>query len=77
MSTSTHAPSFFPFIWLPGMSFVPVQGTEVEVRVDGQARTIPRPTLPERTRHRPPLPRNTDGTSAIRSDVVVLIPVYR
>ena len=40
------APAFFPFIWLPGMSFVPVRATEVEVRVDGQARTVPRLPLP-------------------------------
>jgi hypothetical protein len=39
-------PAFFPFLWLPGMSFVPVRGTEVDVRVDGQARTVPRLPLP-------------------------------
>ena len=41
-----EVPAFFPFIWLPGMSFVPVRGTVVEVRVDGQARTVPRLPLP-------------------------------
>jgi hypothetical protein len=40
------APAFFPFIWLPGLSFVPVRGTEVDVRVDGQARSVPRLPLP-------------------------------
>jgi len=40
------APAFFPFLWLPGMSFVPVRDTEVEVRVDGRARRIPRLPLP-------------------------------
>lgn len=40
------APAFFPFLWLPGMSFVPVRGTEVHVRVDGQARSVPRLPLP-------------------------------
>jgi hypothetical protein len=39
-------PNFFPFLWLPGMSFVPVRGTEVEVRVDGRSRTVPRLPLP-------------------------------
>jgi hypothetical protein len=39
-------PAFFPFLWLPGMSFVPVRGTEVDVRVDDQARTVPRLPLP-------------------------------
>jgi hypothetical protein len=39
-------PAFFPFIWLPGLSFVPVRGSEVVVRVDGEARTIPRLPLP-------------------------------
>ncbi len=39
-------PAFFPFLWLPGMSFVPVRGTEVGVRVDGQVRSIPRLPLP-------------------------------
>jgi hypothetical protein len=40
------APAFFPFLWLPGMSFVPVRGTEVDVRVDGKARSVPRLPLP-------------------------------
>jgi hypothetical protein len=40
------SPSFFPFLWLPGLSFVPVRGTEVEVRVDGQERGIPRLPVP-------------------------------
>lgn len=39
-------PTFFPFIWLPGFSFVPTLGTEVDVRVDGKARTVPRLPLP-------------------------------
>lgn len=40
------APEFFPFLWLPGLSFVPARGTEVDIRVDGQARSIPRLPLP-------------------------------
>ena len=40
------SPAFFPFIWLPGLSFVPVRGTEVELRVDGETRTIPPLPLP-------------------------------
>jgi hypothetical protein len=39
-------PAFFPFLWLPGMSFVPVRGTTADVRVDGQARNIPGLPLP-------------------------------
>ncbi len=39
-------PEFFPFVWLPGLSFVPVRGTELQVRVDGQARSVPRLPLP-------------------------------
>jgi hypothetical protein len=39
-------PEFFPFIWFPGLSFVPVRGTEVTLRVDGQQRSIPRLPLP-------------------------------
>ncbi len=39
-------PAFFPFIWLPGLSFVPVRGSEVALRVDGEVRTIPRLPLP-------------------------------
>jgi hypothetical protein len=39
-------PAFFPFLWLPGMSFVPVRGTEVTLRVNGQQRTIRRLPLP-------------------------------
>jgi hypothetical protein len=41
-----ETPAFFPFLWLPGMSFVPVRGTDVDVRVDGRARTVPRLPLP-------------------------------
>jgi hypothetical protein len=40
------APAFFPFLWLPGLSFVPVRGTEVDVKVDGQRRNVPRLPLP-------------------------------
>ena len=40
------APAFFPFLWLPTMSFVPVRGTEVTLRVDGQPRAISRLPLP-------------------------------
>jgi hypothetical protein len=43
---SFDAPEFFPFLWLPGLSFVPVRGTEVEVRVDERVRTVPRLPLP-------------------------------
>jgi hypothetical protein len=43
---SFDEPAFFPFLWLPGLSFVPVRGSEVAVRVDGSARTIPRLPLP-------------------------------
>ena len=39
-------PTFFPFLWLPGLSFVPVRGTELDVRVDGKARNVPRIPLP-------------------------------
>ena len=39
-------PTFFPFLWLPGLSFVPVRGTEVDVRVGGQSRRVPRLPLP-------------------------------
>ncbi len=41
-----ETPEFFPFLWLPGLSFVPVRGTEVDVRVDGEARSISRLPLP-------------------------------
>lgn len=41
-----ETPTFFPFLWLPGLSFVPVRGTEVDVRVGGQRRRIPRIPLP-------------------------------
>jgi hypothetical protein len=41
-----EAPTFFPFLWLPGLSFVPVRGSELDVRVDGQVRTVPRLPLP-------------------------------
>jgi hypothetical protein len=40
------APTSFPFLWLPGMPFVPVPGTHVVVRVDGQRRRVPRLPLP-------------------------------
>jgi hypothetical protein len=40
------SPAFFPFLWLPGLSFVPVRGTEVDVRVDGQVRGVPRLPVP-------------------------------
>jgi hypothetical protein len=40
------APAYFPFFWLPGLSFVPVRGTELDVRVDGQVRAVPRLPLP-------------------------------
>ena len=40
------APAFFPFLWLPAMSFVPVRRTEVTLRVDGQPRAISRLPLP-------------------------------
>jgi hypothetical protein len=40
------APAFFPFVWLPGLSFVPVRGTEVDVQVDGRERNVPRLPLP-------------------------------
>jgi hypothetical protein len=40
------APTFFPFLWLPTMSFVPVRGTEVTLLVDAQPRTISRLPLP-------------------------------
>ncbi len=43
---SFDAPAFFPFIWLPGLSFVPVRGTEVAILVDGESRAIPRLPLP-------------------------------
>jgi hypothetical protein len=43
---SFNAPAFFPFLWLPTISFLPVRRTEVSVRVDGQPRTISRLPLP-------------------------------
>jgi hypothetical protein len=39
-------PAFFPFLWLPGLSFVPVAGTDVCLRVDGEQRTVRRLPLP-------------------------------
>lgn len=39
-------PGFFPFLWLPGLSFVPVRDAEVTVRVNGAPRTVPRLPLP-------------------------------
>ena len=41
-----ETPAFFPFVWLPGLSFIPVRRTEVDVRVDEQARNVPRLPLP-------------------------------
>jgi hypothetical protein len=41
-----ETPAFFPFVWLPGLSFVPVRGSEVVVRVDGEQRTVARLPLP-------------------------------
>jgi hypothetical protein len=41
-----ESPAFFPFVWLPGLSFVPVRGTEVALRVDGEERTVARLPLP-------------------------------
>lgn len=43
---SFNAPAFFPFLWLPTLSFVPVRRTEVTLRVDGQPRTVSRLPLP-------------------------------
>jgi hypothetical protein len=43
---SFDTPEFFPFLWLPGLSFVPVQHTQVDVRVDGASRSIPRLPVP-------------------------------
>ena len=43
---SFNAPAFFPFLWLPTLSFVPVRRTEVTLRVDGQPRAISRLPLP-------------------------------
>ena len=40
------SPEFFPFLWLPGLSFVPARGTEAVLQVDGVKRTIPRLPLP-------------------------------
>jgi hypothetical protein len=39
-------PAFLPFVWLPGLSFVPAHGTEVLLRVDGEPRTIRRLPVP-------------------------------
>jgi hypothetical protein len=39
-------PEFFPFLWLPSLSFVPVRGTEVSVLIDGEDRTIDRLPVP-------------------------------
>ena len=39
-------PEFFPFLWLPSLSFVPVRGTQVSVRIDGEDRTIARLPVP-------------------------------
>ena len=43
---SFDAPAFFPFLWLPTMSFVPVRRSEVALRLDGQPRAISRLPLP-------------------------------
>jgi hypothetical protein len=40
------SPVSFPFLWLPSLSFVPVRGTDVSVRVDGEPRTIARLPIP-------------------------------
>jgi hypothetical protein len=40
------SPAFFPFVWLPSLSFVPLRGTEASVHVDGEERTIGRLPLP-------------------------------
>jgi hypothetical protein len=40
------APAFFPFLWLPTISFVPVHNTDVTLLVDGHPRTISRLPLP-------------------------------
>jgi hypothetical protein len=39
-------PAFFPFLWLPAMSFVPARGTDIDLRVDGEARSIAHLPLP-------------------------------
>jgi hypothetical protein len=39
-------PEFFPFLWLPSLSFVPVRGTETRVRIDGEDRSIARLPVP-------------------------------
>jgi hypothetical protein len=46
VGSAFDAPAFFPFVWLPGLSFVPVRGTDVDVRVDGRALSIPHLPLP-------------------------------
>ena len=40
------SPAFFPFLWLPSLSFVPVRGTQVRVRIDGQDRSLARLPVP-------------------------------
>jgi hypothetical protein len=41
-----ETPAFFPFLWLPALSFVPARDSQVVVRVDGQERTIAHLPLP-------------------------------
>jgi hypothetical protein len=43
---SFTAPTFFPFLWLPTISFVPVRNTDVTLLVDGEPRTVTRLPLP-------------------------------
>jgi hypothetical protein len=49
---SFTAPAFFPFLWLPTISFVPVRGTDVAVRVDEQSRAASRLPVPIAGRRR-------------------------
>jgi hypothetical protein len=41
-----ETPDSFPFVWLPGLSFVPARSSEVALRIDGEPRSIPRLPLP-------------------------------
>lgn len=43
---SFENPAFFPFLWLPRMSFVPIRGTQVDLRIDGETRSIARLPVP-------------------------------
>jgi hypothetical protein len=49
---SFTAPAFFPFLWLPTISFVPVRSSEVTLRVDGQPRAVSRLPVPIAGRRR-------------------------